>query len=201
MDGVIDKQGQEIIESAILEYGHCFGQRQAVLGPYYERLHGQRPPHTTESEPSRSAEIGLDRWEQLGLRHVLDYGQPTTRGLALLFDGIALRTKVNEEMERLESGRVRGEKLRALVAELISDAAIGLVLMVESQTVINETIDSGNIREAKHLSTFRNRLRDVTNRIVDRLGEAAQRKAQGMAEAMVAASNRRVTAARRAGAA
>ncbi len=201
MDGVINNQGQELIESAILDYRHGFGQRQAVLGPYHERLHGHPSLQNNESGSSLAAQIGLDRWEQMGLRHVLDYGQPTTSGLSLLFDGIALRTKVNEEMERLESGQVRGEPLRALVAELITDAAIGLVLMVESQQVINDTINSGNIREAKHLSTFRNRLRDVTNRIVDRLGEAAYRKARAKAEAMVAASSRPAAASRRAGAA
>jgi hypothetical protein len=199
MDGVTNKQGQTNIHTAVLQCGKRFGHRQTILGPYHERLHGHRPTMPTTSGPNQSTEIGLDRWEQMGLRHVLDYGQPTTVGLALLFDGIALRTKVNEEMDRLESGRVRGEELRSLVAELITDAAIGLVLMVESQTLINETINAGNIREAKHLSSFRNRLRDVTNRIVDRLGDAAHRKAQAICEAVLAKSNSSATAKRRAG--
>jgi hypothetical protein len=188
MDGAAEKRGKAMIE-AIRNYRQ-FGSRRAVLAPYVEKLVRLGP----EGIGSVTTTIGdglprLELWERNGLQMALNGGSgPPTGSSSLLVEGIALRSKVREELDRFESGELReDETLERLICELITNAAIGLTLITEAQKVITEAIVEGDMRLAKQLTMFRAKIRDGVNRIADHLGGDAFRLARAKAEAMAAA--------------
>jgi hypothetical protein len=161
----------------------------ASLAPYLDRFReADRQDNGGAVSAQESHGLGLELWERAGLRTALAGGNGISgrcSSSSLLAHGIALRSKLGEELVRLNSGDLRpGETRDGLFRELITDAAIGLLLIRDAQQVINELILQGDIRQAKRFTSFRAKLRDGVTRIAEQIGNDALQQARAAAEVM-----------------
>jgi hypothetical protein len=192
MDGVEKATTGNNMSETARERRRGVGTPMAPLAPYLNRF---RETDRRDSGGAGSAQeshgLGLDLWERAGLRTALEGSKGLSgpcSSSSLLAHGIALRFKLGEELVRLNSGDLRpGETRDALFRELITDAAIGLLLIRDAQQVINELILQGDIRQAKRFTSFRAKLRDGVTRIAEHIGHDALQQARAAADVMATA--------------
>jgi hypothetical protein len=160
----------------ITEVDDSAKQRYAVLAPYLDRLDGGEAGGST-----------LDPWEKSVLEQTIVAADSTSDDWAILVaQGIALQSKYRDDRRPLEtSDSIPPETLTTLHAQLMTDAAIGLALMEETQRAIDLMVLSGQIDEAKKLTGFRTKLVQTVSRIKETIGPTAYRAAETLSAKMV----------------
>jgi hypothetical protein len=131
--------------------------------------------------------VVLDSWEKRMLQHVLENGQVGGYGWpALLAESIALRSKYASEIEAIEQLELTTPELPIEQREQLTiDAAIGLAILQDLQRIIDQTVLTGDMAEAKRLTNFRNKLAQTVKEIKELIGADAYREAELMHHIMV----------------
>lgn len=152
-------------------------QRRNVLAPYLIRLKALRSGHATLDG------VRLDAWERgIVERHGSASGE---EWFALVAEGLAFRKKYADDMHRLTGSDAQAEDI--VRAQLVTDAAVGLALMAETQRSVTLMVLSGEIDVAKKLAGFRNKLVQDVSTIKKTIGESAFQGAQTISKRMTAA--------------
>lgn len=170
-----------------MDTGVGIEERRTALAPYLERL-GQ-----LEGEAERPDEAGpppalvLGDWEQSAVREALASGTEAPRGWeSLLAEGVALQTKYFAETDELaREGTTSPEGEERFRQRLLHSLAIGLALMEELQREVNAMILGGNVAQAKKLTSFRNKLGQLTAQIKERVDDDGIVLAQALAAEMI----------------
>jgi len=142
--------------------------------------------------------IELDGWELSQLEAGLS--DEVNRWQSLIAEGVAFRNKYETDLgwapkdESPSYGEIAD--FRRL---LITDTALGLALLEETQQAVNQLILSGEVDEAKHLTTFRNKIGQSVKELKTRVGDDAYSKAEGMGEEFVTPSELAAWAAAKSG--
>ena len=188
MDGLAANRKQMMMQS--IRDHRREGIRRAALTPYLDRLRSMWPVGITESN------LPLEPCERSALQ--VAYGDgvgPRRRGEALMLEGVALRSKLQEELERFDAAvvaEVEGDTpsgLHEFIEPLVTGASLGLVLIGDAQREIEQSIFSGDMRAAKQVTAIRGKIRETINRVAERLGPVAYRRAREMSVAMLADSD------------
>lgn len=172
--------------SPVVEADRPVKNRHAVLAPYLERL--ARAAQAAGGDTL----AGKDRWESDIVRGVLGgAGSPGRDGGApewwpLVVEGLAFLEKHADDMGRLQSSEaIAAERVTTLHAQLMTDAAIGLSLMEETQRSIDAVVLGGKIDDAKRVTGFRNKLVQAVSSIKETIGPVAFQAAETLSARMI----------------
>lgn len=144
-----------------------------TLTPYVEKL--SIAPAPGESGETPAIVVGPERletnaWDREAVAQALN-GATEDEWPGLLVEAYALEAKYRTEFaENVPDGESFSE---SQTKRLTDDATIGLVLMEQTQRAINTMVLSGQIDQAKHLSTFRNRIGHMVTAMKEQLGDRA----------------------------
>ncbi|MDH3626855.1 MAG: hypothetical protein OEV00_02095 [Acidobacteriota bacterium] len=159
-------------------------ERNALLAPYLAQLFDQFGAAPTSPEADTASDLA-DIWETEIIRQVVE-SEEGDGWTQLVVEGTAWRMKFDDEAEQLENDResLATKDVDALNAQLMTNAAIGMTLMKETQRVIDGMILSGHFDLAKRVSNFRNRMGQTLNQIEHCIGPSAYAAAELMSESM-----------------
>jgi hypothetical protein len=154
-----------------------YDERRIALAPYLEQL-------TAPLHPA----IALEPWERSALAEALDpHHGNGDRWPALLAESLAFQSKYLSETDEMERQEYTSpESMKKHRERLTIDAAIGLALMEEIQRVIDATILSGKMGQAKRFTGFRNKLAQTVKTIKERISREAYEDAENMYHEMLA---------------
>jgi len=172
--------------------------RQKSLAPFINKLgincdkeqDGQVPDVISLGEQA----LSLDPWERTVLQDYRDGKQGTECLWApLLAEGLAFQMKCLHQIEQLvrisdlfeEDDPNLAEKQVAHCEQLVNTAAIGLAVLQDIQTAIDQAIIDGELEPAKNLVAFRNRSEQSINLLKQFLGDTDFQRAQTKSESMV----------------
>ena len=143
------------------------------LTPYVEKLSIVAAPGESGQAPAvvaGSQRMETNAWEREALARALD-GATEDEWEGLLVEAYALEAKyLTEFAENDADGEAFSEPQRN---RLTDDATLGLILMEQTQRAVNAMVLSGQIDQAKHLSTFRNRIGHTVTAMKEQLGDQA----------------------------
>lgn len=170
-----------------METGVRAQDRRSALAPYLERLGHPEPGPGRPPDGNPEPAIVLGNWEQSVVRAALEAGPEAHRGWeTLLAEGVALQSKFLAEVDQLE-GAVAPEVEERLKQQILHSAAIGLALSRELQREIDSMVLTGNVAQAKKLTLFRNKVRQLISQIRERVGADGFVLAEALAEEMITA--------------
>jgi hypothetical protein len=175
--------------SQTVEVASREAERRIALAPYVDFLIssvGTNP----ESPPEGISNSGLEleRWEMDAVMKGAHGARSGGNGWeALLAEGVALHAKFLSETDRMETEEpLPPEQWEQIRTQLIWTGAIALALMEELQRAVDAMVLSGGMKQAKKLSSFRNKLSRLSGQIEERVGEKAFRQAAALAGELVA---------------
>ncbi len=155
-------------------------QRLTVLAPYLMQL------RALQAGRERIDDVKLDPWESSVVAAInTSTNAPDHEWSSLVAEGIAFRTKYESDIQRLGNDPDAVDLVRA---QLVTDAAVGLALMAETQQSVNLMVLSGEIDTAKKLSGFRNKIVQGVSTIKNTIGETAFRNAETLSKKMTSVS-------------
>lgn len=132
--------------------------------------------------------IELDFWEleQLG------YGLAGCASWqTLVAEGVAFRNKLQTDLgwipDDREMNAFDATDLRRL---LVTDAALGIALMAETQLAVNELVLEGEVEDAKRLTAFRNKISQAVAGLKERVGREGFANAEANSEPMITPAER-----------
>lgn len=164
-------------------------ERRVALAPYVDFLIssvGANP----EEPPEAIANCGLEleRWEMDAVMRGVHGARSGGNGWeASLAEGVALHAKFLSEIAQIETEEpLPPEQWKQVRTQLIWTGAIALALMDEIQFAVDAMVLSGNVKQAKKVSAFRNKLSRLSGQIEERVGEKAYRQAASLAKELVA---------------
>lgn len=173
--------GSTVVETSASE------RREQVLRPFLQqiemlRLAGGELPTTLRLG---SHTIDLDPWEASATKRTLPgNGNPGVG--RLLLESLALQSKFLAELDALNSDDERSPTIQAsLRTRLVTDAAVGLALLEETQTAIDGMILNGRMDQAKKMSGFRAKLSRAVKQIKSSIGPDAFSDAESRAPEMI----------------
>ncbi len=164
-------------------------ERENALAPYLAQL---AAAHSDDSAISSSISLGdqslaLETWEQEVLRRyatgVDSKGHPWP---SLVLEGLAFDAKCLLRTRQHETDGSPPDQRIERVDELITEAAVGVAILEELGKSVDQLIRGGRMTEVKHLSTFRNRVRQGVARMRNLIGGEAFDKVEAKATKMVA---------------
>jgi hypothetical protein len=165
--------------------------RQRVLEPFVAAIEDARPDWSGESEDQEdmplcvpSNEVTVDPWtrERLDL-----YFQPSSEPVAeadrIVTQGVALLVKCAADVPKLElEKRNSPGECYAFQAELMLDAAIGTSLVKDIQLTIDTMLSQGLTLEARNLSKFHHRVRNMVHHLRNRIDTDYRKTMEHMAD-------------------
>jgi hypothetical protein len=171
-------------------------QREAALAPFMARLGLRHGEGAAQEVPSSITlgdyEVSLDPWEKGVLDRMLDGGgcEPWARVLA---ESLAFQVKCLSQLGQIRqltsespSSGLPREQMEAVLDHLITDAAVGLALLEETQRAIDQLIVSGDVGDAKKLSGLRNRIGQNVSKLKEHIGDDGFQRAENKCQGMVA---------------
>jgi hypothetical protein len=174
--------------------------RQQALAAYLEQMSLTRD--STDGPAAVEMIFGphrleLDPWETAVLERALagDFDD-AEEWPTLLAEGLAFQAKLLVDSESDGDAATPGRE-DAIRDQQLTNAAIGLSLLEETQRVINHMVLSGELNQAKKLSTFRNKIGHTVSELKDSLGPDDYERAEAMAQEMVPELEERPSATRR----
>jgi len=141
-------------------------KRDALLRPYLNRLTGLEQHREAEGQATTihvgARAIRIDAWEREQiLEHLVGGGSGDQQ--ALLAEGVAFQTRTLVDLGG--DGKDRDS------TDLLLDTALGLKMMEETQSAINQMVLSGQIEDARQLTRFRNKIGTVLQDLKLAIGE------------------------------
>jgi hypothetical protein len=172
--------------------------RQRSLAPFMNKLGIDHNPEDHKPIPGvitlGEHQLSLDPWERSVLQDYRD-GKLGIEHLwaPLLAEGLAFQMKCLHQVEQLarisdlfEQGNPDlTERQLEQCEQMINTAAIGLAVLQDIQTAIDQAIVEGELEPAKNLVGFRNRSEQSINLLKQFLGEEGFLRAQNKSETMV----------------
>jgi hypothetical protein len=152
-------------------------KRDALLRPYLNRLAGLEQHRDAEGLATTihvgARTIRIDAWER---EQILEHLNTTGSGEreALLAEGVAFQTRTLVDLGSAEPDPDS--------PDLLLDAALGLKMMEETQSAINQMVLSGQIEDARQLTRFRNKIGSVLQDLKQAIGEQHTVEAAAIAE-------------------
>jgi hypothetical protein len=151
-------------------------QRRSVLAPYLVQL------KALQAGRAPGSDMQLDAWERSVLGQIDGSASaPGNEWPVLVAEGIAFRTKFESDLRRLSEDPDAFDVVRA---QLVTDAAVGLALMAETQQSVSLMVLSGKIDSAKKLSGFRNKIVQGVSIIRETIGDTAFGNAETLSRNM-----------------
>ena len=169
--------------------GKAHPARQIALSPYLAQLHGwlEQLVNVHPDHPARISvgtnTVTLEGWdhEQLRLYFDTETGLDGVRA-ELVAHSIAVVLKTTFDVGRLKEDKQRdSESFYALQGELMLDSALGIAVLHETQTMINELVQSGSIIDAKALSLFRHQIIRAINSARQCIADSDYHQAESLA--------------------
>jgi len=170
--------------------GHTL-QRRRALSTYLDQLPSSGTTEGATAPPFLRAGaegLALDDWETAALERALRAGARVENDWsALVLESVVVQGKYRDEIERLEAGEnlSKAEALR-LTNELITDAAIGLALVGETQKAVAAMTLQGLEDDATRLRGFLRKLSESVSVIRERLDPEQSDHAEQLARQMAA---------------
>jgi hypothetical protein len=174
------------------------GMRQEALAGYLEQMSLIRD---SADGPAAVAlifgphRLELDRWETAVLERALADPDDAEGWTTLLAEGLAFQAKHLVDSEA-DGDAATPEQEGAIRDQQLTNAAIGLSLLEETQRAINTMVLSGALDQAKKFSTFRNKIGHTVSTLKDSLGPEDYERAETMAQEMVPELEQQPSAAR-----
>jgi hypothetical protein len=164
-------------------------RRMLVLRPFLEQLEllgrgaGGVPPVLKLG----SATLELEPWETSAMQAALaNAGPQGDDWRTLLLEGVAFQSKFLTELDELEGAGAASPSVQAsLRNRLVTDAAVGLALLDETQAVIDAMVQAGRVDRARKMSGFRARLTRGVHQIRGHIAAAAFSEAESLAVGMI----------------
>ena len=155
-------------------------ERRATLTLYLDQLSAACA--AKEDLNSAIAGANLDSWEISQLDDAINGA--TEAWQALIVEGVAFQIKLQTDLGFAVPAAAMSIEDQAEVRELLlSDAAVGLALLEETQRQVNELVLSGEMELAKRLTGFRNKLGQRVNHLRGQVDEQDFARATEKSEA------------------
>ncbi len=180
MSGTGRERRKKDVMSSTTRGGHGRSHRPE-LGPYLEQLRALAAESGAQGGmrlPIGSRDLELGDWERSALDELAAATDAApARWTSLVAEGLAFQVKLLVEMETLDLTDALDRE--RIIGELSQNAVIGLSLIEAAQQEINLNLRAGEMKLAKQLTAFRNKISADLNEIVDRIGKDAFDEARG----------------------
>jgi len=169
--------------------GKAHPARQIALTPYLAQLRSwlEQVENVHPDHPARitvgTSTVTLEGWDREQLRLCFDTESGQAGALAeLVAHSIGVVLKTTFDVGKLKQDRQDNSVgFYALQGELMLDSALGIAVLHETQTMINELVQSGSIIDAKALSLFRHQIIRAINSARQCIADSDYQQAESLA--------------------